>query len=62
MQYVGETVQKFNEQVNWNKNGFEHLSNCGHCPVLSNQFDKWICKWTSFKVLLIDKIEGNAWN
>lgn len=62
MQYVGGTIQKFNEQVNWHKSGFKHTFSYGHCPMLSDHFNKWMCKWASFKVQIIEKFEGNERN
>ena len=59
MQYVGETVQKFNEQVNWHKSRFKHPCNYGLCGALSDHCNKCRCKWASFKVQIIEKIEEN---
>ena len=60
LQYVGETVQKLNERLNWHKSGFRNPKKYGFCRVLSNHFHKGICKGASFTVQILEKLEGNG--
>ena len=48
LQYVGETVQKFNERFNWHKTGFNY------CGIPSEHLHKSAC--------LIVVIQSNYWN
>ena len=45
-----ENIQKLNRCVNWHISEFRHLSKYGHCPVLSDHFNKSMCKRASIKV------------
>ena len=60
LQYVGETVQKINERLNWHKSGFRNPKKYGYCRVLSEHFHKGLCKNASYIVQILEKIEGNG--
>ena len=44
LQYVGGTVQKLNERLNWHKSGFRDSSKYGHFKNFSELFSKGLCK------------------
>ena len=60
LQYVGETVQKINERINWHKSCFRHPKKYSFCRILSDHFHKGICKNASFTVQIFEKLEGNG--
>ena len=60
LQYVGETVQKLNERLNWHKSGFRNPKKYGYCRILSDHFHKGVCRNASFTVQILEKLEGNG--
>jgi len=60
LQYVGETAQKLNERINFHKTGFRHPSKHGHCKILSDHFNVGVCKGASYKVQIVEKLEGDG--
>ena len=60
LQYVGETAQKLNERINFHKTGFRHPTKHGHCKILSDHFNVGMCKGASYKVQIIEKLEGDG--
>ena len=60
LQYVGETAQKLNERFNCHRSGFKHPDKYGFCHILSDHFNKGVCKDASYSVQILEKLEGNG--
>ena len=60
LQYVGETAQKLNERFNFHKTGFRHPTKHGHCRILSTHFNEGLCKGATYKVQILEKLQGNG--
>ena len=60
LQYVGETVRKLNERFNKHRQGIREPERYGTCRILSNHFNNGSCKGESYKVQILEKLEGNG--
>ena len=60
LQYVGETAQQLNARFNGHRLGMKNPKKYGTCKILSNHFDKGVCKDSDYTVQVIEKLEGSG--
>ena len=60
LQYVGETAQQLNVRFNGHRMGLNNPKKYGTCKILSNHFNKGVCKGSNYHVQVIEKIEGSG--
>ena len=60
LQYVGETAQQLNARFNGHRVGMKNPKKYGTCKILSNHFNKGVCKGSHYNVQIIEKLEGTG--
>ena len=60
LQYVGETAQQLNTRFNGHRLGIKNPKKYGTCKILSNHFNKGVCKGSEYSVQVIEKLEGSG--
>ena len=60
LQYVGETVQRLNQRFNKHRQGIKSPQKYGTCRILSNHFNEGCCRGKTYKVQILEKLEGNG--
>ena len=60
LQYVGETAQQLNARFNGHRVGMKNPKKYGTCKILSNHFNKGVCKGSNYSVQIIEKFEGSG--
>ena len=54
-----ETGQMINDRYNWHKTFFKNHKKCGFCRILSDHFDKRVCKNAVHTVKILEKLDVN---
>ena len=60
LQYVGETAQSLNARFNGHRTGIKNPEKHGFCRILAEHFNHGNCKGASYKVQILEKLEGNG--
>lgn len=60
LQYVGETAQQLNARFTSHRAGIKTPDKHGTCKILSNHFNRGICKDSKYVVQILEKLEGSG--
>ena len=60
LQYVGETSQKLNERFSGHRSGIRNPQKYGTCKILSQHFNKGLCKDSTYNVQILEKLEASG--
>ena len=60
LQYVGETVEKLSHRFSGHRVGILNPSKYGCCKYLSQHFNSGPCNGSTYKVQILEKLDGNG--